>query len=180
MKNSKAKYLTDILLLFLGAIVIVGICGIGVNKQGQVQEQFIQEPEPEATTLEPEQPFPTPDWTLEIPSIGLKTQMVQTYAENKDIQVPDSVPGYFIDNSQNILILGHNSSIFSRLKEIPQSISIYHNNQPTTYNLQTYEDTPNENISMKSVLAYPGVVLMTCSGEYINGHYNKRLILYYK
>lgn len=183
MNNPKEKKLTDILLFFLTGIVIVSACGLALNRQGEIHEEFIQEPEPtqiDQTEPEPEQEVKVQDWTLSIPSIGLFTPMEEIHTQGREIPVPENNPGYLIENQGNIFIVGHNGTVFKRLNEIPKSIFIYQNNQPQEHTLYNHEYAKVENIRMRDLLNFRGIVIMTCAGEYVDGHYTERLILYYK
>ena len=128
-----------------------------------------------------EQPKPTiePGWVLDIPSIGLHQQMTQVIAEGRTLPVPDNNPGYYLSQSGNIFIIGHNSTVFTRLHEIPGELSIIIDGAKTTYHLDTYENTPKDNVDMHKVTTYRGVSVMTCSGERVGDTLSHRLILYY-
>ena len=120
-----------------------------------------------------------PDWTLKIPEIDFTQQMTQITKQGKILPVPDDHPGYYLPNPSHIFIVGHNNSVFPRLKETPSYIQIYFDNSPRTYHLAEKETKLVEDISMDSLFKFNGVVIMTCSGNNIDGKYTHRLILYY-
>ena len=120
------------------------------------------------------------DYTLQIPSIGLTTQMEKIVRQGTSLPVPDNNPGYYSANNYNLFIVGHNHTIFKRLNEKPKAIIIWQNGEQKTYNLVAYENKPKEQISMERLLDFHGIVIMTCSGEYIDGGFTHRLLLYYQ
>ena len=131
----------------------------------------------ESTPSYSESSYATPtihsDYTLEIPQIGLTSQMTRIINQGRTLPVPDNVPGYFSTNEQNLFIVGHTPGVFQRLSELPSTISIWLNGESKTYHLTRHQIMSVESISMGSLLAYDGVVLMTCNGA------DFRLILWY-
>lgn len=167
----------------LAVFTLIGVCFflIILTPKEQQPEYELCCDEPVEYVEPVKQPEPIiSDWTLSIPDIDLLQQMEEIHTQGKEIPVPENNPGYLITNDHNIFIVGHNGTTFKRLNEIPRYIAIYQDNKPIAYALVKSEQPDNENISMKALLDYDGIVLMTCAGDYIDGHYTQRLILYYK
>lgn len=183
-KNDRAKLLFALLVGWTFIIGFIIFCPKETHPEykdccTEVDDEF-KSIQVDQKGLELEQKPNIADWTLSIPSIGLFEEMEEVKANGREIPVPDYKPGYFIENSQNIFIVGHNDTVFKRLKEIPETIYIYQDNQPIEHKLAKSESAKVENIKMRDLLNYNGIVIMTCNGEYVNGHYTERLILYYK
>ena len=121
-----------------------------------------------------------PDWTLIIPEIDFNQQMTKIIKQGSTLPVPDNNPGYYSEVEGNLFIVGHNHSVFSRLSELPKEIQIYKKGIAVAYQLKDSRILPVGEISMNDLLNYHGVVIMTCAGDFIDGHYTHRLILYYQ
>lgn len=161
------------LVLLLIALIVVSFA-IFDNSSSNAETQISPEPQKNA-----EMNIAYSDFTLQIPQIGLTTQMTKITRHGPDLPVPENHPGYYSIHDYNLFIVGHNHTIFKRLNEIPKQILIWQNNQPKTYNLAKQETKPKEQISMDALLDYHGIVIMTCAGNYTNSGYSHRLILYY-
>lgn len=119
------------------------------------------------------------DYTLQIPQIGITTQMTEIVKIGSNLPVPENNPGYYSIHDYNLFIVGHNHTIFKRLDEKPNTIIIWQNGQPKTYYLVGQETKPKDQISMDTLLNYHGIVIMTCAGDYGSNGYTHRLLLYY-
>lgn len=155
--------------LFLSLFIVGLILCVAVPSDGS--SSFSSDPSTVESAI--------PDWTLSIPAIDFHQTMTEIHKQGSDLPVPDSNPGYYTRTDGNLFIVGHNISVFGRLKKLPSEIFIYHNDTPERYTLTNSQDLPIDQIDMNSLLTYPGVVMMTCSGDYQNGAWNKRLILFY-
>ena len=172
-RYDKRKLIILTTIAFVGILLLIALSNKPTYTSDYVPISFDDEP----TYFEP---TPIPDWTLEIPEINFSQQMEEIHTIGKEIPVPDNNPGYLITNDHNTFIVGHNNTTFQRLKEIPHTINIYHDNQPQSYTLVKHETLNVADISMKRLLDFSGIVIMTCAGDYVDEHYTQRLIVYYK
>ena len=171
MERKHNNFWIVVLILLLGLIAFSG--------KTETPNQTIQVPETQDSgTTQIVKDYP--DWTLIIPEIDFTQQMTKITRQGSTLPVPDRQPGYYSENSYNLFIVGHNHSVFSRLPELPKEIQVYRRAIATSHQLKDYKTLPVENIDMAELLNYHGVVIMTCAGQEINGHYMHRLILYYQ
>lgn len=119
-------------------------------------------------------------WTLDIPEIDLRYKMTQVYEQGNTIPVPKTTPGYYLNKEGNIFIVGHNTTVFQRLDEMPQHINIVIDGNWQTYTLVEHAMLPVQDIDMDSIISYQGVVVMTCAGYRVGETMSHRLILYYR
>ena len=181
-KNRQFEFL-KLLIAFLFTAVVLGLlfyyspAASEELPQEISKENWIFLPEPDYKITDTYTSYP--DWTLSIPEIEFNQQMIQIYKQGQDLPVPDNQPGFYLPNDSHIFIVGHNTSTFSRLNEIPKQIGIWKNKEQQTYNLVASEIKPVEEISMEQIFQFRGVVLMTCAGQKVGNKYTHRLILYY-
>ena len=119
------------------------------------------------------------DASLSIPSIDLKTDVVNLNLENGKLNTPDSIVGSYTNHYNKTLLIGHSTTAFQKLKNIDLKALIKYDNK--TYNVISIEQFEKNKVDMKKLLASSDIdtlVLMTCAGELLdNGDATHRLIV---
>lgn len=111
-----------------------------------------------------------PDTEIEIPAIGLSSDVISLKMDGPRLQTPDDVVGSFSRSKNKTFLVGHASGIFSNLVDVKIGDEI-------TYDLLTYivkkvEIVEKSQINMDLLLLPEDVdtiVIMTCAGEELGG-----------
>lgn len=117
--------------------------------------------------------------TLDIPSIGLNTDVARIEPENNKLNTPDEIVGSYQATKNKTLLIGHSSTVFSDLYTITQDAPIYY--QGKTYTISDIVVLSKSEINMRDLLKdsdQDTVVIMTCAGQDLgNGDATHRLII---
>ncbi|MBQ9017002.1 class F sortase [Candidatus Saccharibacteria bacterium] len=120
--------------------------------------------------------------SLEIPSISLSAPMADVELDGRILTAPEYIVGRYTAHKNKVLVMGHSSTIFQRLKEVEVSDELWYDDE--RFVVVSKEVRAKAEISMREILRdedEPTLVLMTCSGEHITGQdYSHRLIMYAK
>ena len=144
----------------------------------EIKPTPVGKPEPEEKQEEVKTEPVNYNYQLEIPEINLNSKMIASRLENNQITVPDSEAGYYkIQNGY--LLVGHTPGIFENLINMPREIYLTMDGKKEKYTLYSHEITRVDSVNMKSVMAWKGIVLLTCNGSKVGNTYSHRLILYY-
>ena len=103
---------------------------------------------------------------LNIPSIGLSTDVTSLRLVNHQLDTPDDIAGSYSRADNKTLLIGHSSTVFSELHNVDVGDQIYYND--TKYAVKTTETLEKSEISMGYLLQEADVdtiVIMTCAGE---------------
>ncbi len=119
--------------------------------------------------------------SLQIPAISLDAPVKISSLSGIDLIVPEQIVGSFSMNKNKSFLFGHASTIFKDLKNTHLNDEIIYNGKH--YHISDIVEKPKSEIDMAELLkeeTEDTVVLMTCSGEKIegtNGDHTHRLIL---
>ena len=115
---------------------------------------------------------------IEIPEVGINSEVVKIQLTNGQIPTPDAIVGEFTKNNAKKLLVGHATGVFSNLSHVEAGDEIYY--LDSKYKVKNVETYKKEDIQMNQLLAgeEDELVLMTCAGEiFINGDATERLIV---
>lgn len=117
--------------------------------------------------------------TLEIPKIGLVSDVTELSLEDGELKTPATIVGSFKNHDNKTLLIGHSSGVFKDLYSIDLGDEIqYHNN---TYIVSKKEIIEKSDISMYKLLkeeTEDTLVIMTCAGKMLdNNDATHRLII---
>ena len=107
---------------------------------------------------------------LSIDAINLNAPVKKVALNGKTLEVPEQIAGAYSVHENKTLVIGHSSTIFKDLKSTTIGMKIAYNGK--TYTIRTIEEKLKQDIIMKDILKTEEkdtLVLMTCSGEKING-----------
>ena len=116
---------------------------------------------------------------LEIPTIGLTTEVAKLELENSELKTPKDIAGSFSKNENKTLIIGHASTVFDELGDVLVGDHILYGEKE--YIIVKKEIALKEEIRMSRILKGEDVdtlVIMTCAGEDLGvGDATHRLML---
>ena len=116
---------------------------------------------------------------LEIPEIGLMTDVAEMNAEGNTLPTPATIVGSFSTNDKTTLLYGHAQGVFGRLDELEVGEMI--NYKGESYEIISREVLAKGQIDMRQLLAAGNrqeIVVMTCAGTiYADGDASHRLIV---
>lgn len=119
---------------------------------------------------------------LEIPSIGLRSDVTESELKDYRLSVPATIVGSFSQHTSKTLLVGHSSTVFERLGDVQVGDPIVFN--ADKYVVEKMVVLEKSQISMNMLLSDTDtktVVLMTCAGEDLGGgDATHRLIIYAK
>lgn len=155
LKNRKFRLYVGIFLVYF----IAGFAFLAVGLQPVKSAEAVYATEAE-----------TAEEHLEIPAISLSTPVKISKLTGLDLSVPEQIAGSFSMHENKTFIFGHSSTVFANLKDLTKGDKItYQNNE---YIISTIEEKAKNDIDMQDILKSedsPTIVLMTCSGEKIEG-----------
>ena len=115
---------------------------------------------------------------IEIPSIGLKSNVTKLKLEEHKLSTPDTIVGSYTQAHNKTLLIGHASSVFSDLNMLTVGEGIYYEDKE--YVVQKIELYRKEDIDMEEILQGEDrdtIVVMTCAGEVYGADASHRLIV---
>ena len=116
---------------------------------------------------------------LEIPSIGLVSDITDTGLVDGALETPESIVGSYLENTNKTFLYGHSSTVFNGLHHIKINDTI--NVNGTSYKVVDSAILPKSAISMKEILkseTSDTIIIMTCAGDlYSDGDASHRLII---
>lgn len=120
------------------------------------------------------------DTKLLIPSISLESDVTKLQLEKNGLNTPDEIVGSFSAEKNKTLLIGHSSTVFSRLNEVNVGDVVrYHEKD---YSIIDKVILDKQDIFMTDLLESTKtntLVIMTCAGEMLeNGDATQRLLLY--
>ena len=119
------------------------------------------------------------DTTLEIPSIGLTSDVTKMKLNGRDLETPDDIVGSFSNHSNKTLLVGHSTMVFNNLSKASLYDVVNYNDK--VYVIKNIQVVQKEDISMNKVLSEARtdtLVIMTCAGKLIgDGDASHRLII---
>lgn len=107
---------------------------------------------------------------LSIDSIDLYAPVKTVALNGKTLEVPEQIAGAYSVHENKTLIIGHSSTIFTRLNELKTGEEITYSGKK--YTISSIEEKRKEDVIMKDILKAEEkdtLILMTCSGEKIAG-----------
>jgi len=117
---------------------------------------------------------------LNIPSINLESDVAKISLEDGKLNTPRDIVGSYSRHKNKTLLIGHASTVFSKLQDIKIGDKIeYLDNSYIIYKTQIIEKSA---IDMKQLLSREDketLVLMTCYGQmYGDGDASHRLVIF--
>lgn len=116
---------------------------------------------------------------LNIPSIGLTSDVATLQLENRELKTPDEIAGSFSRAENKTLLIGHSSTVFQNLNQVNLADEI--NYAGKDYTVQKIETLEKFEIDMSELLKRADndtLVIMTCAGTDLgNGDATHRLIV---
>ncbi|MBO4813291.1 sortase [Candidatus Saccharibacteria bacterium] len=106
------------------------------------------------------------DSVLLIPDIDLKADVVQLSLVDGELKTPDYIAGSFQRSENKTLIIGHATTVFSKLNQASLNNIVVYNNG--VYRIVSKYVAPKSDINMSKLLKRADrdtLVLMTCAGE---------------
>ncbi|MBR3228629.1 sortase [Candidatus Saccharibacteria bacterium] len=117
---------------------------------------------------------------LNIPEIGLVSDVTTVELEDGTLPTPDTIVGSFTRATNKTFLFGHQSTVFKDLDKIELEDTIIYNNK--TYKVYKTETLPTNEIKMNKLLKSEKtdtIVIMTCAGEDLgNKNSTHRLIIW--
>ena len=116
---------------------------------------------------------------LEIPSINLVSDVTTLTLENQKLTTPDNIVGAFSSNKKRTLLMGHSTTVFSRLKDLKIGDEVSYNGEIyIIYDIKTVEKDSIKMVDLLKKTDQTSIVLMTCAGTlYGNQDASHRLII---
>ena len=116
---------------------------------------------------------------LNIPSIGLVSDVTTLQIEDHELKTPDTIAGSFSRAENKTLLIGHSGTVFQNLNETRLGDEIIYNN--SKYIVGKIEVLEKADVDMSKMLApaeKDTLVIMTCAGMDLgNGDATHRLVL---
>ena len=116
---------------------------------------------------------------LNIPSIGLVSDVTTLELENRELKTPDEIVGSFSRSKNKTLLIGHSSTIFQNLNQIRLNDEIFYNNNK--YIVKKITIAEKAAVDMSELLMRADqdtLVIMTCAGANLgNGDATHRLLV---
>lgn len=110
------------------------------------------------------------DAKLEIPSIGLDSDVTALKLEDHRLDTPDTIVGSYAGAKNKTLLIGHSTTVFSELNKMRVGDVVIYNGK--TYRAISRVFRAKEEIKMTELLKEEKndtLVLMTCAGELLEG-----------
>ena len=119
------------------------------------------------------------DARLEIPAIGLVSEVTTLDLQERKLNAPDSIVGSYSRAENKTLLIGHSTTAFSSLDKLNLGEEIVYRNK--VYRVAGRAMVEKNKISMREILKTEEndtLVLMTCAGElYEDRDASHRLII---
>ncbi len=116
---------------------------------------------------------------LQIPSIGLTSDVTTLKMRDGQLNTPDSIVGSFSREKNKVFLVGHAGTVFQNLKDLKVGDEIFYD--ITKYTAKNIEILPKNEINMDEILQTADsetLVIMTCAGESLGrGDATHRLIV---
>ena len=116
---------------------------------------------------------------LNIPSIGLVSDVTNLTLENHKLNTPDTIVGSYTRHLGKTLLIGHSTTVFKNLENISIGDIINYNDQ--NYRVINIEKIAKSNIDMDKILSREKentLIIMTCAGTILdNGDASHRFIV---
>ena len=116
---------------------------------------------------------------LEVPSIGLVSDVTNLELEDRKLNTPDNIVGSFSNHKNKTLLIGHSTTVFEGLKNVKLGDGLVYND--SSYNVIDVETIEKDQIKMSELLKSEEndtLVLMTCVGTLLgDGDSTHRLII---
>ena len=116
---------------------------------------------------------------LEIPSIGLMSDVTNLKIVGRTLETPDDIIGSYNPSENKILLVGHSSSVFGNLDRLWIEDKIIYNNE--TFSVTNYRIYKKDDLDMNTLLSREPkktLVLMTCIGTSLpNNDATHRLVI---
>lgn len=107
---------------------------------------------------------------LLIPSIDLVSEVTRLSLENNELKTPDLIAGSYSKYENNVLLIGHSSTVFRELDEVWYGDEIFYDEN--VYKIVDIETVLKDEIKMGKLLSETSqktLTIMTCAGEKVNG-----------
>ena len=116
---------------------------------------------------------------LNIPSIGLTSDVTTLQLEDRELKTPDTIVGSFSRAENKTLLIGHSSTVFKDLNKLVLGEEISYNDH--IYIVQKIETLEKAEVKMSELLKKTDkdtLAIMTCAGADLgNGDATHRLII---
>ena len=115
---------------------------------------------------------------LEIPSIGLKSDVTRLELTDHRLNTPDTIVGSYSRSFNKTLLIGHASTVFGDLNLMTVGESVLYSGK--TWIVKEIALYKKEDVDMEKILASARretLILMTCAGEVHGVDASHRLIL---
>lgn len=116
---------------------------------------------------------------LKIPHINLVSDVATLKLENYELKTPDSIVGSFTRSKNKTLLIGHASTVFSKLNDLEVGDEIIY--ESMIFYVESMIVKEKSMISMNEILKAEDkntLILMTCAGETLkDGDATHRLIV---
>ncbi|MBR2840179.1 sortase [Candidatus Saccharibacteria bacterium] len=116
---------------------------------------------------------------LEIPSIGLVSDVAETELKEYKLETPDEIVGSFTKAENKTLLIGHSTTVFQNLDEVKLGDEIIYDGK--VYTVKKTVWSVKERVHMGELIKREKedtLVIMTCAGEMLrNGDATHRLII---
>lgn len=116
---------------------------------------------------------------IEIPSIGLNSEVTSLSLEDNQLKTPDTIVGSYSRAKNKTLLIGHSGTVFGDLDEVWVGDAIEYNG--ASYLVKDIVVERKEDISMRELLSEAEtdtLVIMTCAGTYLeNNDATHRLLI---
>lgn len=118
--------------------------------------------------------------SLEIPSIGLISDVADVPLSNGILDTPKTIVGSYSRHNNSTLLIGHSNTVFSDLTNVKIGDSIKYNGR--AYQIYKSQIIEKESIDMRELLAEKDtdtIIVMTCFGQmYNDGDASHRMIIF--
>ena len=115
---------------------------------------------------------------IEIPSIGLESDVTELRLEDHVLNTPDTIVGSYTRAYNKTLLIGYATTVFQDLNLVEVGAEIYYNGK--TYVVNEITLWRKEGVEMDRILAgaeQDTIMIMTCAGEIHGIDASHRLVL---
>lgn len=107
---------------------------------------------------------------LNIPSIGLASDVTTLTLSDHKLDTPDTIVGAYSQAARKTLLIGHSTTVFTELDQVKLNADINYSGQ--AYRVIALDMVRKSDVDMQQVLSaaeQDTLIIMTCAGQLIGG-----------
>ena len=107
--------------------------------------------------------------SLNIPSIGLSSDVTSLELKDRKLSTPDTIVGSYTKYDSKIFLIGHSTTVFEKLDQVKVGSAVEYNGKK--YQIVDTKTLARNEIDMNVLLApepHNTLIIMTCAGELLD------------